>query len=213
MIKIGDKFNKWTIIDIYGQGGKVLCRCNCGREKIKQTTHIVRRISKQCRSCSNEDRKTHGLYRHPIYSVWDNMKARCNNPNNGGYSLYGGRGISVCDRWNDFKNFYDDMIKGYKKGLQLDRKNTDGNYEPSNCRWVTRSQNNMNTRSRENSSSKYKGVCWAKSKSKWNSAIFTNGKRKHLGYFDDEIEAAKTYNKAARKLFGEYAHLNNIKET
>jgi len=88
----------------------------------------------------------HGLSKHPIYTVWRCMKNRCFNKSNHRYKDYGGRGISICKKWLIAKNFLNDMLPTYKKGLQLDRINNDGDYKPSNCRWVTPSQNQRNRR-------------------------------------------------------------------
>jgi len=90
--------------------------------------------------------KTHLKSKHPLYSVWNGMKQRCNNPNQKKYKNYGARGICLCDDWqNNFKSFFDWAISnGYKHGLTIDRINVNGNYEPNNCRWVTQKvqQNN-----------------------------------------------------------------------
>ena len=143
--------------------------------------------------------------------MWSNMKMRCINTKNKDYGGYGGRGITVSNTWiNSFEDFYRDVIKGYKEGLELDRIDNDKGYSKENCRWVTPQQNSMNKRSRKNSSSKYKGVCWNKSNKKWVANIKKDGKLKHLGYFTCEKEAASTYNKAALQLFGEYACLNKV---
>lgn len=85
--------------------------------------------------------KTHGKTKTRLYSIWATMKARCYNVNNTKYTRYGGRGITICNEWkNDFQIFYDwSMKNGYKQNLSIDRINNDGNYEPSNCRWVTNS--------------------------------------------------------------------------
>jgi len=91
--------------------------------------------------------KTHGLCHHPLYKVWNGIKQRCNNPKSTGYEGYGGRGISVFKEWNDsFEVFFIDVVKGYEKGLELDRINNNGNYEPSNVRWATRLQQMKNIR-------------------------------------------------------------------
>jgi hypothetical protein len=82
---------------------------------------------------------------HPLYETWVTMRKRCFNPNCKGYSNYGGRGITVCDRWNDFTLFVEDMGER-PEGYTLEREDTDGNYEPSNCVWATRSQQCLNRR-------------------------------------------------------------------
>ncbi len=81
-----------------------------------------------------------------FYKRWSGMIARCNNKKLKQYKDYGGRGIKVCKRWEKFENFRDDMLSTYKKELQLDRVNNDGDYKPSNCRWVTRLENSLNRR-------------------------------------------------------------------
>lgn len=82
----------------------------------------------------------------PIYRIWNTMKQRCTNPNNSHYQYYGARGIKVCARWfHNFQNFLDDMGEP-PHGHQLDRINNDGNYEPGNCRWVTRVEQARNKR-------------------------------------------------------------------
>lgn len=82
---------------------------------------------------------------HPIYHVWQSMRDRCRNPNNRQFQDYGGRGISICDRWNTFANFVQDMGER-PSGFSLDRIENDGNYEPSNCRWADRKTQQRNQR-------------------------------------------------------------------
>ena len=90
----------------------------------------------------------HNMSYSKLYKVWQGMKTRCYNPNFIYYCNYGSRGITICNEWlNDFKSFYDWAIdNGYKEGLTIDRINNDGNYEPSNCRWITRAEQNRNQR-------------------------------------------------------------------
>jgi hypothetical protein len=85
----------------------------------------------------------HGQSKTRLYQVWNSMKRRCLDKTN---KDYGGRGISVCERWLTWENFRDDMGPSFKDGLSLDRANNDGNYEPSNCRWATRIEQRANTR-------------------------------------------------------------------
>ncbi len=85
------------------------------------------------------------------------------------------------------------MSGGYAEGLQIDRIDNNGNYEPDNCRWVTRSINSLNTRKSKGSSSQYRGVFWHKRASKWMSAIHTEAGQKYLGLYEDEKEAAHVY--------------------
>ena len=86
----------------------------------------------------------HGGRYTPAYQSWDHMKARCYNPNNSRYHRYGGRGIVVCERWLKFEDFLADMGPR-PKGLTLERKNNDGNYEPGNCEWATRRTQGRNS--------------------------------------------------------------------
>lgn len=83
-----------------------------------------------------------GSFRHPIYTAWQNMKARCQNPKHAKFHRYGGRGINICSEWLSSKNFAEwAFSNGWCKGLTLDRIDNDGNYEPANCQWILRSLN------------------------------------------------------------------------
>lgn len=83
---------------------------------------------------------------HPVYTTWRGMKERCENPKHKDFRSYGGRGIKVCDRWLDFKNFRDDMLPSWKPKLSIDRKDVNGNYDPSNCQWADTETQSVSSR-------------------------------------------------------------------
>lgn len=147
--KIGQKFNRLTIISEI-DNGYVECVCDCGNHKKVRIGNLRSNQVKSCgcllKECLIKRNETHGLNGHPLHKLWFKIKERCLNPNVKSYRNYGGRGIKICDRWLVFENFYNDMISGYEKGLEIDRIDNEGNYEPSNCRWVTHRQNTQNTR-------------------------------------------------------------------
>lgn len=127
--------------------------------------------------------------RNSVYDKWVLMRQRCNNPKATGYANYGGRGIRVCARWNSFENFYADMGEP-PIGAQLDRIDNDGNYEPGNCQWATKSQQMKNRRRRRDAASKYPGVSWRSGARKWIAQVLVNGRQTYIGRFDSEEEAA-----------------------
>lgn len=180
----------------------VLVECPFCKKHFKAQTYHV--ISKNTNSCGcvgdkkNKERLTiHGLKKSRIYKQWQGIKGRCYNKKNKVYKNYGGRGITVCDEWkNDFKAFYDwAMANGYKEGLQIDRRDNDGNYCPENCRFVTRMVNTQNTRLlMSTNTSGYRGVHFDKKTKKWRAVIRFNNIIYSLGYFYIKEDAAKSFN-------------------
>ena len=130
-----------------------LCKCDCGNIKSIKGNSLRRGLTVSC-GCYHKEtvtnrQTTHNSSKTRLFRIWQHMKARCYNPNYKFYSYYGGRGITICDEWrNDFISFQQwSLSHGYTDELTLDRINTNGNYEPDNCRWVTRKiQQNNNRR-------------------------------------------------------------------
>jgi hypothetical protein len=137
------------------------CLCDCGVKKRIRAMSLKCGRSRSCGCMSNQYRSqaitTHGLRGTSEYKSWGAMIARCYNPNEPGYLNYGGRGIGVCDRWRQsFESFYADMGPKPTVAYQIDRIDNNGNYEPRNCRWATRRQQNRNKRT--NHLLTYRGV-------------------------------------------------------
>lgn len=150
-------------------------------------------------------RKRYGIELTKVYKIWKSMKERCFRKNNKDYHRYGGRGISVCKRWLDFNHFRADMGEP-PEGMSLDRIDNDRNYEPGNCRWTTRSVQQMNKQKLKRATSKYRGVYYEKHRIR---AAIRNGKKIiQLGYFKSEEAAARAYDIKAVELRGENARPN-----
>lgn|SRR5574341_2046669 len=153
---IGKRFGMMVVLSGADRVGKknvkrVLCRCDCGIEKNVLMNKLISEEIKSCgrKGCRTPDHRIIGGSKHPLYRVWDNMHQRCINPNNKSYSDYGGRGVSVCEEWNDYEKFHSWALQnGWKKGLHID-KDIKGDgllYSPNTCSIVTQKENNRKTR-------------------------------------------------------------------
>lgn len=128
-----------------------LCQCDCGMQKVIRASSLRSGESLSC-GCRKKEpnllNQRHNKSKSPVYRVWTNMKARCFDKNHKAYPNYGGRGITVCERWLTFDNFYADMGDP-PAGLSLDRyPDNNGNYEPGNCRWASWSDQQKNRRTK-----------------------------------------------------------------
>lgn len=159
----GRKFNKLRVIrrddERTGSGAiRWVCQCRCGQIKSINGCSLRSGHAKSCGCLQREKaadqakvmgaaNRTHGMSSSPEYAVWHGMRQRCSDPNLPEYKHYGGRGIKVCPRWKKFENFLADM--GLRPGpkYSLDRKETNGNYTPTNCRWATQKTQQRNRRS------------------------------------------------------------------
>lgn len=127
---------------------KWVCRCACGKYSSVSSASLGHGKTKSCGCLRLKGREPrHGDTNSHEYEVWSQMKRRCLNPKNPAYKNYGGRGITVCERWlNSYENFIADMGRRPSDLHSIDRINNDGNYEPSNCKWSTRLEQCANKR-------------------------------------------------------------------
>lgn len=153
---VGKKFQRWTVLsrsrlNLGGDNWLYLCRCDCGVEREVLGYKLRRGNSTSC-GCRGLEiwrstQTTHGLSRHRLYQTWNLMMHRCYDSRDASYKNYGGRGITVCKRWHDVRNFISDLADTWRNGLTMDRINNNRHYEPTNVRWATKGEQSRNRRS------------------------------------------------------------------
>lgn len=156
---VGERFGQWLVLsrakNTKNGNTRFLCRCDCGTEKEVSSSNLKYGQSTGCghdkgarirASKIKHGAFVHGQW-HPLYNTWHSMHDRCSNPKNSEYHRYGARGITVCDAWDDFNQFVSDVGEKPTPQHTIDRfPDGNGNYEPSNVRWATKSEQNINRR-------------------------------------------------------------------
>ena len=165
-----------------------LYKCgHCGEEFKAKTTRIKSGVIKSCGCLVGE---YHGMKKHRFYDTYRNMMKRCYTKSNPSYKDYGGRGISVCEEWQDIIKFVAWADSTYIEGYTLDRIDNAGNYEPSNCRWADATTQAINQRMMKNNTTGYVGVYVARD-NRWESRLTFNKVDIFLGRFNTIEEAAQ----------------------
>jgi hypothetical protein len=147
----GDEVKLWTLLRpvMQGKNSGFLCRCKCGKEGVVTTWALMNGQSNGC-GCVRTKHGHSSAGGSPEYGTWKSMKARCGDPKHPAYRNYGGRGITVCNEWrDDFGAFLADMGNKPSQKHELDRIDNNSGYCKANCRWVTRSENNLNRRNNQ----------------------------------------------------------------
>lgn len=201
MSLLGRKFGNLTVKNeaSLSQKGtsRWLCICDCGNEVAVTEQNLLRSKALSCGCKPKREREFHGMKKTPEWNSWRGMLQRCNNPNHEMFYLYGGKGITVCKEWRKFSNFIRDMGKKPSPRHSIDRKDSNGNYEPGNCRWADPSTQSHNTR-RSNTPGIYLTPY-----NTWQARMKKGHETFHLGTFKTLLDAAAARKSAELKFYGE----------
>ena len=216
---IGKQYNRITITGEAPHKGKEKqwsYACGCGNHSTAKPSHLINGGVKSCGCLKIETNRenlkqallspligkncTHGMVGTRPYRIWASMKTRCNNEKVQEYPDYGGRGITYCEKWKTFGGFWEDMEEGYSDNLTIDRTNTNGNYEKSNCEWVDMSVQSHHRRKRKGSSTTCIGVFLKNGK--YEASFCKDSDVQYLGRFSTEHEAAQAYDDAYEIVYG-----------
>ena len=200
---VGTQYGKLKVVDeslVKDHSGvrSVLCDCECGTKNYKVRLNNL--TSGNTTSCGCQF-GTHKMSDTRTYRIWESMKRRCRERLKESFPYHAGKGVTVCERWDSFENFFSDMGE-CPDGLSLDRIDVNGNYEPSNCRWATNSLQGYNKGIDPNNTSGKSGVSFYSRLGKWSSEIHVDGEHIRLGIFSNFEDAVKARKEAELKYYG-----------
>lgn len=206
----GQRFGRLVCVKDAGRNnnGGVLWKCICDCDMVVVVSNGALRsggtVSCGClrKEKTLKSSTTHGMSNTPTYHTWVGMIQRCTNPNSPDYHYYGARGVKVCKHWLKFDNFFKDMGER-PKGLTLERKNTNGDYNLSNCKWASWVEQNRNRRLSKHNKTGIIGVHFRLKRNKYEVRIKTNGKNIYIGSFTELRDAAEARKQAELKYWGE----------
>lgn len=189
---VGRKFSKLTVIEKSAEktkSGNVkwLCKCDCGNETTVVGSKLKNGHTKSC-GCLKKSEQSQGYSATRLYRIWLNMHNRCYNKKHDAFKWYGKKGVSICKEWHDFLPFREwALANGYKETLSIDRINSSGNYEPSNCQWVTQKEQMNNVSS--NKILEFQGVQYTQAQfaEKFNLKYHTVRNRVRMGWSLERI--------------------------
>lgn len=194
-LQTGDRFGRLVVTGtprrVTGANKKVECVCDCGDTADVWLNALYRGATQSCGCFQNEARIKHDGYRSHLHSIWKAMRHRCRS-----HHRYAGRGIAVCDEWNEFQSFKEWAERnGYQRNLTIDRVDNDAGYCPSNCRWVDRGVQARNKSNVTSNKSGFKHVYRTRT-GKWSVQFRINKVRYYIGTFDDQMVAVLTARRA-----------------
>lgn len=210
---IGARFGRLIIIGERGLNTqrRVQVHCDCGVEKWVRPNCLTSGDTRSCGCLDRERRMTHGMTRTGLYQCWKRMRQRCENTRDRNYHHYGNRDIRVNPEWHNYEAFAAWAVAaGYREGLTLDRRDSNGDYTPENCRWATWSQQSQNHRRRKDNGSGYVGVSLFRRG--YQCRVCLSGREIHLGLFDDPFSAAWVRDEFVKRHYDQHATLNNLKD-
>lgn len=193
-MKAGQKFGRLTAIEFIGRNKRYnpiwLWQCECGKQHRAIVRNVIIGNTKSCgcwkRETASKKFKKHGMWHAPEYKIWAAMIQRCTNPKDRDFSYYGGRGITVCERWRGFSDFYTDTFPRPKGGT-LERIDNDGPYNPGNFRWATRKEQARNTRRNKTVIYQSREMCISEACELSGICVQTAHSRRRLGWPDDQL--------------------------